>query len=216
MVSIHCLFTRKPNQPTMVVYFQLKYFLFPYFHWFSRYTFVVKKKLQCVLLQCFMVWFHIKNWSKIILIRYLLWSMKNWRNDIANRPQWIPLLCCIVILYWQGAHHIFCFTRLRLTISELWQPPLKLTVHNVYFPLIEFKCTDSPAGIYLFKVNDRNTRTRREICSKLTIKTPERRQWRRSGIFIVNFEHISHLVLMFLLLTLNMLAGSYPMKTFTI
>ena len=30
-------------------------------------------------------------------------------------------------------------------------------------------------------------------------------QWRRSGIFIVNFEHISHLVLVFLLLTLNIL-----------
>ena len=29
-----------------------------------------------------------------------------------------------------------------------------------------------PAGIYMFKVN-RNTRTRCEICSKLTIKTPE-------------------------------------------
>ena len=28
-------------------------------------------------------------------------------------------------------------------------------------------------------------------------------QWRRSGIFIVNFEHISHLVLVFLLLTLS-------------
>ena len=27
---------------------------------------------------------------------------------------------------------------------------------------------------------------------------------RRSGVFIVNFEHISHLVLVFLLLTLNM------------
>ena len=52
--------------------------------------------------------------------------------------------------------------------------------------------------IYLLKVNNRNTRTRFEICSKLTIKTPERRQWR-----IVNLEHISHLVLMFLLLTLN-------------
>ena len=60
------------------------------------------------------------------------------------------------------------------------------------------------AGIYLFKYNNRNTRTRCEICSKLTIKTPERRQWRRSGIFIVNFEHISHHVLVFLLLTLNM------------
>ena len=28
--------------------------------------------------------------------------------------------------------------------------------------------------------------------------------WRRSGVFIVNFEHISHLALVFLLLTLNM------------
>ena len=28
--------------------------------------------------------------------------------------------------------------------------------------------------------------------------------WRRAGIFIVNFEHISHLFLVLLLLTLNM------------
>ena len=52
---------------------------------------------------------------------------------------------------------------------------------------------------FLFKVNNRNTRTRCEICSKLTIKTPERRY----GVFIVNFEYISHLVLVFLLLTLS-------------
>ena len=62
-----------------------------------------------------------------------------------------------------------------------------------------------PAGIYLLEVNNRNTRTRCEICSKLTIKIPEQRQCRRSGIFIVNFEHISHLILVFLLLTFNML-----------
>ena len=31
------------------------------------------------------------------------------------------------------------------------------------------------AGDYLFKVNNRNTITRCEICSKFTIKTPERR-----------------------------------------
>ena len=42
-----------------------------------------------------------------------------------------------------------------------------------------------------------------EICSKLTIKTPERRQWRRSGVFFVNFEHIPHIALVFLLLTLT-------------
>ena len=40
-------------------------------------------------------------------------------------------------------------------------------------------------------VNNWNTRKRCEICSKLTIKTPERRQWRRSDVFIVNFEYIS-------------------------
>ena len=38
----------------------------------------------------------------------------------------------------------------------------------------------------------------------LTIEAPERCQWRRSGVFIVNFEHMSHLVLEPLLLTLNM------------
>ena len=46
-----------------------------------------------------------------------------------------------------------------------------------------------PPGIYLLKVNNRNTRTSCEICSELTIKTLERCQWRRSGVFIVNFEH---------------------------
>ena len=67
---------------------------------------------------------------------------------------------------------------------------------------IDLKCI-VPAGIYMFKVNNRNTRTRCEICSKLTIKTPEPGHWRRSGVFIVNFKHISHLVLVFLLLTLS-------------
>ena len=58
---------------------------------------------------------------------------------------------------------------------------------------------NNPAGIYLLKINTMNTRIRCEICSKLTIKTSERRQ-----AFIVNFEHISHLILVFLLLTLTM------------
>ena len=56
-----------------------------------------------------------------------------------------------------------------------------------------------PDNIYLFKFNQRNTRKRCELCSKLTIKTPDRHQWRRSGVFIANFEHIPHLFLVFLL-----------------
>ena len=47
-----------------------------------------------------------------------------------------------------------------------------------------------------------NTRTKCEICSELT-KTSERRHWRFSDVFIVNFEHISHLALVFLLLPLK-------------
>ena len=38
-----------------------------------------------------------------------------------------------------------------------------------------YKETVNLAGNYMFKVNNRNTRTRCEICSKLTIKTLERR-----------------------------------------
>ena len=33
----------------------------------------------------------------------------------------------------------------------------------------------TPSGIYLFKSNNGNTRTRCEMCSKLIIRTPERR-----------------------------------------
>ena len=39
----------------------------------------------------------------------------------------------------------------------------------------------------MFKVTNEDTRTLCEIYSKLTIKTPERRQLSLSGVFIVNF-----------------------------
>ena len=60
----------------------------------------------------------------------------------------------------------------------------------------------------MFKVNNRNTRIRCELCSKLNsiplgnymFKVNNRNT---TGAFIVNFEYISHLVLVFLLLTLN-------------
>ena len=63
--------------------------------------------------------------------------------------------------------------------------------------------TQNPAGICLLKVNNRNTRTRCKIKLKLTIKTPKRPKWHHYGVFIVNFKHISPLVLKFRLLTWN-------------
>ena len=54
---------------------------------------------------------------------------------------------------------------------------------------IPLKKTDSNSvGIYLLKVNNRNTRASCEICSQLTIKTPERRHWH--CVFIFNFEYV--------------------------
>ena len=48
---------------------------------------------------------------------------------------------------------------------------------------------NSSTNIYLFIVNNSNTRKRCEICLKLTIKSVQR----RSTVFIVNFEQISYL-----------------------
>ena len=65
-------------------------------------------------------------------------------------------------------------------------------------------CSVFPANIYLSKFSKKKS----EICLKLTIK---RRSWRRPDVFVLKFEHISHLLLVFLLLTLNrqMLAGFF-------
>ena len=74
-----------------------------------------------------------------------------------------------------------------------------LQFHSTLF----FEATSrNPGGIYLFKINNANTRARCEICSKLTIKT-EQSHWPHSGVFVFNFGYISHLALVFLLLTLS-------------
>ena len=61
------------------------------------------------------------------------------------------------------------------------------------------------ADTYLPKVNYRSIGTRCEVCLKSTIKTSGRWHWCRPGVFIVNFEHISHLILVLLLLPLSRL-----------
>ena len=54
-----------------------------------------------------------------------------------------------------------------------------------------------PSENFLIKFNNQNFRTMSEICTVFPIKTPARRQWHLSDVFIVNFEQISHVVLMF-------------------
>ena len=64
--------------------------------------------------------------------------------------------------------------------------------------------SDSAQPAFTYSKLTIKTLERSVKCSKLTIRTPERRHYSRSSVFIVNFEHLLHHGLLFLLLTLNM------------
>ena len=53
-------------------------------------------------------------------------------------------------------------TRWNIALKKIW-----VFRYHIY----------TPSGNYMFKVNNKNTKTRCEILLKLTIKTPEQRQW---------------------------------------
>ena len=123
-----------------------------------------------------------KFMTSSVLVRYLL---KSWIAMLFNSQQW-------EVLYIPVTFSCYCFSSLEILsegICFLW------TVIN--------NQQQFPANIYLLKVNNIYTRRRCEIFSTSTIKTLEWCHWRCSGVFIVNFEHISHHSLVFLLLSFN-------------
>ena len=59
--------------------------------------------------------------------------------------------------------------------------------------IVSIQQSINPGKIYFLKVNSRHYRKKCLICSKLKIKKSEKRQWRRPfGVFIINFQYISH------------------------
>ena len=92
-----------------------------------------------------------------------------------------------------------------LKIEEIQKRGLRIVYDNAHMSSQELLNCDQPSRhLPAQRLTYKLTTTRCDICSKLTIKTSEGRQWRRSGVFIVSCEHISYLALVFLLLTLNM------------
>ena len=87
----------------------------------------------------------------------------------------------------------------------LHNPNRKINMVTISFFIFSenFRSKDHYWTFTFFKINNRNTRKKCEICSKLTIKMPEQHYWWRSGVFIVNFEYISQLFLVFPSLTLS-------------
>ena len=105
---------------------------------------------------------------------FKLFVLDNTYEDLLNKKSLTVILissllnCNMLIRYWK-----------ILKIHKI------KTDANFKFPFLTLLVTKPiiPAGDYLFKVNNRNTKTRCEICSTLTIKTPERRLWRHGRTF---------------------------------
>ena len=67
-----------------------------------------------------------------------------------------------------------------------------LTQCTDYLEYIYLQNHNFPVNIYLFKVNNRNSRKSCEICSKLTIKAPEQPYFTPfSTVSIVDFEQVN-------------------------
>ena len=149
-----------------------------------------------------------------MVIRGVLRTLSNIQNRVfCENNKYLSHYICLknthlrhsicLILFWMRFWLNFVEGNLWFTVN-IWGKYTNWSHHRSMIFLFNYMLvyfTNIPAGVYLLKVNNRNTRKRCEICSKLTMKIPERR---RSGIFTVNFEHISHLFLVFPLLSLNM------------
>ena len=80
----------------------------------------------------------------------------------------------------------------RCSIKKMLSEILKNSKENIFtrvFFWIKLRGSGLP------EVNNRNTRKRCKMCSMLTLEILEKHHWSRYGVFIVNFEHISHIFL---------------------
>ena len=110
-------------------------------------------------------------------LKELNWLCKHEKYQKQQTFQWIFVLNSI-------KHKFFNVSIINQRFSDVFR---KRPV-----PWSELKTT-CPVNIYLFKVNNRNTKKRCEVCSKLTIKTPERLHWPWTyfnSVSIIEFEQV--------------------------
>ena len=137
---------------------------------------------KAVLVCWFILWIFYKQNGKsspiryIVLLIYLLFKTVSAAVIISCDSTWNGRK--MVNLIGQITH------RAHIPVPESIYPPLyKPAVKWVHIGVVFGKRISisreyaAPVSIYLFKVSNRNTRKRCEICSKLTIKTPERGHW---------------------------------------
>ena len=111
---------------------------------------------------------------------------------------------CSVFVFWQKTNICRQLLLHFDVLPEPWKYLPKETLAS---------CNCATQSVFICLKSTMETSEKCEIRSKLTGKMWNnvkyvRRQWRGSGVFIVNFEHISHIVLVFSLLTLNKLISA--------
>ena len=73
--------------------------------------------------------------------------------------------------------------------TQLGWLSLSEKLHPLFYKVNEFwKKNSSSFQVNLFKINNCNTRKKYEMCSKVTIKIPER-HWCCGEVFVANFQH---------------------------
>ena len=107
--------------------------------------------------------FNFPAYFKIVQVTFLAffcWSvncLSIWDNNLYLRPFSIAIYGKLLKIF-------FLYILEARNLALRWK-----IVQNLIFVYLFSPETAHPAGNYMFKVNNRNTRTRCEICSKLTI-----------------------------------------------
>ena len=116
--------------------------------------------------------------------KHLRWrALQQYLKPLTIAAKLSILVVCWDLCFWQIVFQI-CQIFFKKKVQEIYVLFDYNNFCQLYFNLKNDRALDSvasitPAGNHMFKVNNRNTRTKCEICSKLTIKILEWRQWRR-------------------------------------
>ena len=123
--------------------------------------------------------------------KHLLGNQVDLWDSALELPSWVRRLLHYLISDIKSLHLHHCNVTHIIKFHNWYRAVLAKVINPLEFSRLKFllsltHCKEQrlstkekgiySAGIYLLKVNNRNTRTRCEICSKLTIKILERRQ----------------------------------------
>ena len=101
-----------------------------------------------------------------------------------------------------GTRSFIAETFLKNLEMDTWFHSQRNQSVDLHCKLIHWFLREWNSGLKRVKTFKRNLEVI-QLCSQLTVKTPERLHWRRSGVFIANCEHISYLFPVFLWMTLK-------------